>query len=374
MTTALTDLADVDFSSYDVQTVKDGLVAAYEKVADRTLAQGDPIRLFLLTIAAVVVQQNYTIDRAAKMNLLKYAEGDYLDQLGALTDTDRTPAAQASTTLTFTLSATQASSVTIPVGTRVTTESKTLFFFTSEVLVIPAGDTSGSVKAYCTVSGADGNGLSAGALSVLVDPVPYVASVTNTETGGGADIESDDSYRERIHTAPERFSDAGPVGAYEYWAKTASADIADVYVSSPGAGTVQIVPLLTDGAIPGQEILDAVDTVCSADKVRPLTDKVVVKAPTAVSYDVNVSYYVDSADKASASSIQTAVTAAVNSYISWQKAKLGRDIDPSKLYQLMVDAGAVRVQVTAPVLTTVDADQVATSGTVSVNFQGVADA
>lgn len=371
--TMLYNLQDVDFDSYDVQQVKDGLVSAYEQVSGRTLAPGDPIRLFLLTIAAVVVQQNYTIDRAAKQNLLKYATGDYLDQLGALTDTERTPAAQASTTLTFTLSATQASSVTIPVGTRVTTESKTLFFATSEVLVIPAGDTSGSVKAYCTVSGADGNGLSAGALSVLVDPVPYVASVTNTETGGGADIESDDSYRERIHTAPERFSGAGPSGAYEYWAKTASADIIDVEVSSPEAGTVQIVPLLTGGEIPGQEVLDAVSSVCNADKVRPLTDKVVVKAPTAVSYDVTVSYSIAAADKANSLAIQSAVGSAVDSYITWQKSKLGRDIDPSKLYQMMVDAGASRVQVTSPVLTTVDSGQLAVCGTKTVTFTGVSD-
>lgn len=372
MTTTLTDLTDVDFDSYDVQEVKDQLVSAYESVSGRTLAQGDPIRLFLLTIAAVVVQQNYTIDRAAKMNLLKYAEGDYLDQLGALTDTERTPAASATTTLTFTLSAAQGSTVTISSGTRVTTQDKQVFFATAEDLFIQAGETTGTVKATCTVSGTQGNGLSAGALSVLVDPVPYVATVTNTETGGGADVESDDSYRERIHTAPERFSDAGPSGAYEYWAKTASADIADVYVSSPEAGTVQIVPLLTGGEIPGDEVLSAVDAVCDADKVRPLTDKVVVKAPTAKSYDITATYYVAAADKASATSIQTAVATAVQDYEAWQKAKLGRDIDPSKLYQLMVDAGAVRVQVTAPVLTSVDPDQVATPGTVSLVFQGVA--
>lgn len=369
----LNDLQDVDFDSYDVQEVKDGLVSAYERVSGRTLAQGDPIRLFLLTIAAVVVQQNYTIDRATKMNLLKYAEGDYLDQLGALTDTDRTPAAQASTTLIFTLSAKREDVVTVPAGTRVTTQDKQLFFATVDDLLIPAGSLTGAVKAYCTVSGAQGNGLSAGALSVLVDPVPYVATVSSTLTGGGADRESDSSYRERIHTAPERFSDAGPSGAYEYWSKTASADIADVYVSSPEPGTVQIVPLLTGGEIPGQEILDAVDKVCSADKVRPLTDKVVVKAPTAVSYSIDVTYMVDGANKAGASAIQTAVTAAVQDYIAWQKARLGRDIDPSKLYQLTVDAGAARVQVTAPVLTTVSPDQVATAGTVNVKFGGVSD-
>jgi phage-related baseplate assembly protein len=369
--TTLSELPDVDFDSYNVQTVQDGLVKAYQDVSGRALAAGDPIRLFLLTIAAVVVHQNYTIDRAAKQNLLKYATGDYLDQLGALTDTSRTPAAKATTTLTFTLSAAQVSTVTIPAGTRVTTQDKQVFFATADDLYIKAGDTTGTVKAACTVAGAAGNGLTAGALTVLVDPVPYMASVTNTETGGGADVESDDSYRSRIHEAPEKFSTAGPSGAYEYWAKTASADIIDVEVSSPEAGTVQIVPLLTGGEIPGQEVLDAVSSVCNADKVRPLTDKVVVKAPTAVSYDVTVSYSIAVADKANSLAIQSAVGTAVDSYITWQKSKLGRDIDPSKLYQMMVDAGASRVQVTSPTLTTVESGHVATCGTKTVTFAGV---
>ena len=62
----------------------------------------------------------------------------------------------------------------------------------------------------------------AGQLKTLVDPVPYVASVANITTSeGGADAQTDDSYREDIHGAPERFSTAGPDGAYIYHAKRA---------------------------------------------------------------------------------------------------------------------------------------------------------
>ena len=42
---------------------------------------------------------------------------------------------------------------------------------------------------------------------------------------------------------------------------------------------------------------------------------------------------------------------AVNSYIKWQTAKIGRDINPSKLIQMMVEAGAKRVVVTSPAFT-----------------------
>ncbi|MFD2089923.1 baseplate J/gp47 family protein [Brevibacillus brevis] len=55
-------------------------------------------------------------------------------------------------------------------------------------------------------------GIQWGKLNQLVDPLPFVQSVSNvTESGGGADEEDDDSYAERIRQAPESFSVAGPI-------------------------------------------------------------------------------------------------------------------------------------------------------------------
>ena len=67
---------------------------------------------------------------------------------------------------------------------------------------IPAGSTTVDVPATCTVAGTDGNGFAAGELATIVDPIPYVASVTNTTaTEGGAEIESDDDLAERVFLA-----------------------------------------------------------------------------------------------------------------------------------------------------------------------------
>ena len=71
------------------------------------------------------------------------------------------------------------------------------------------------------------------------------------------------------------------------------------------------------------------------------------------------------------SEIQAAVKQAVDDYILWQREKLGRDIDPSKLYALMVKAGAEKVTVTSPALTTVDADKIAVASTPAITFGGV---
>ena len=301
------ELNEITFADADEETVKNEVIGEYESITGRTLADGDPVRLFLLSIANLIIVQRNLIDHTGKMNLLAYATGDYLDHIGALVDTARIPASAAKTTLKFTLSTSETGEI-IPAGTRVTDNNEKLYFSTDEALSIPAGETSGTVEATCLTKGTTGNGCIVSSLSKLVDPLPYVASVANTTaSAGGTDVESDDSYRERIHVAPETFSDAGPTGAYEYWAKSANADISDVYVSSPVAGKVKIVPLLDGGVIPEQEVLNEVLAVCSADKVRPLTDKVFVAAPTSVSYDVNVSYSIGNDNKANAVAIQAEV-------------------------------------------------------------------
>lgn len=368
----LNNLPDITFADDDADTVKNTLVSSYETMTGRKLASADPIRLFLLSVANVLIIQRNLINYTGKMNLLAYAKGDYLDHLGALLDVERIPAKAAQVTVKYALSTDDiGSAYTIPKGTRVTNKAGTTYFAVDEDTVIPAGETSCLVHATCTETGDAGNGFKVGSLNRQVDPLPFIAGVSNTTvSAGGNDEESDDSYRERIHEAPESFSDAGSLGAYEFFAKSANADIIDVNVSSPAAGEVQIVPLLSGGEIPEQEVLDDVLEVCNAEKVRPLTDKVTAKAPTTVSYDINASYYINTDDKSQSTSIQNAVTKAVSEYVLWQKSRLGRDIDPSKLYEMMVQAGAKKVTVTSPVIKTLQQTELAVAGKVTVNFLG----
>ena len=371
MNNILSVLPSVTFAEKDARTIESNIITAYEAIAERTLYPGDPVRLFLETIAAIIVQQRTLIDYAAKQNLLAYSAGDNLDHIGVLVGTTRIAATAATTTLRFTLSAVQATAITIPAGTRVATEDG-LTFATSAVATVGIGSTFVDVAAVCTQTGAIGNDLAAGQINKIVDPVAYVASVANTTTSeSGADIEADDDYRERIRLSPESFSVAGPTGAYVYWAKSASSLIADVAVTSPSAGAVEIRPLLIGGELPDAELLAAVDAVVNDVHIRPLTDQVTVLAPTAVSYDVNLAYYIAGSNSALATSIQTAVTAAVNEYVLWQKSALGRDINPSELIALIMAAGAKRVAVTSPVFTAVDAGSVAVADTVTVTYGGL---
>ena len=247
MTSKLKSLPEIVFVDSDASKVESYILSEYENITGRSLAKGDPVRLFLLTIAAVIVLLLNKINKTGRQNLLRYANGDNLDHIGALIGVDRIAATAAVTTMQVTLSAVLGNSTIIPAGTRFTAGDN-VFFALDAPMIIKVGQTSGLGGATCLETGPKGNGYIAGQLKTLVDPVPYVASVANITTSeGGADMQDDDSYREDIHGAPERFSTAGPDGAYIYHAKRASTKIADVTVWSPSAGTVEVRPLLTTG-------------------------------------------------------------------------------------------------------------------------------
>ena len=80
-------------------------------------------------------------------------------------------------------------------------------------------------------------------------------AVSNTTvSAGGVEIEGDEAYRERVLLAPESFSVAGPVGAYQYWARQASPAVVDVHVANdtdgggqPIGGRVAVTVLAKDG-------------------------------------------------------------------------------------------------------------------------------
>ncbi|WP_310549930.1 baseplate assembly protein [Paenibacillus glufosinatiresistens] len=348
------ELPEIAFADEDATSIKQNIVSVYEGLTGRTLAPGDPVQLFLMSLASILIQQRVLINRTAKGNLLRYASGSLLDHMGAFQGSARLPAAPAITTLEFTLSIPLSSVTPIPAGTRVgpTGGDGSIYFETNEYMEIPAGSVSGRISASCSVLGIAGNGFLPGQINVLMDPLPFVQSVANlTSSSGGAAAESDDDYRERIRSAPESYSTAGPQGAYEYWVKASSSAVLDVHAFAPegsAGGEVQIVPLLTGGQIPDRDVLDAIAAALEDRGIRPLTDKVTVTAPKPVPYEIRLTYYIARSRAAEVTAIRAAVQKAVANYQLWQKSRLGRDINPSELVARIMQAGALRVEVEAP--------------------------
>lgn len=375
------DLPDISFiENKTVDDVKVSMVADYE--AYMTEATGKPYtlprvsrdRFKLYAAAAQIYQAMKYVDVKGKMDTVKYSVGDFLDLLGAFRcGATRNQAAAAVTTIRFTLSAARASVTAVPQGTRIAAGQ--LFFATSVYAEIPAGDLSADIPATCMTAGETGNGLAPGELKTLVDPVPYVQSVENTSTSsGGADRESDESFAARIFIAPGKYSTAGSRNGYEYHVQDYSSAIGGVHVSSDqAAGTVDIVFVMADGSLPSAEMISAMSQHMSAETLRPMNDLVTVRAPAEVKYTVSLTYYINQSDNNRAVAIQQAVSAAVDSYIAWQR-KIGRDINPSKLLALVMGAGAKRAQITAPIFTAIPADSIAAiDGTASITYGGLED-
>lgn len=124
-------------------------------------------------------------------------------------------------------------------------------------------------------------------------------------------LEGDESLRRRRQLAIEAFSTAGPEGAFVYFGLASHPHVSDVAVFDPhsgqcGDGEVLVVVASNQGdAIPTDQVLDSIADFLDArlinyaenaqrtreitrrQKLRPLTDKVIVEACTGLDYQVS---------------------------------------------------------------------------------------
>ncbi len=370
----LSALPSISFTPQSAEETETDIITAYEAIARTTLQPGDPVRLFLETLAYVISVQNGLIDFAGKQNLLAYAQGGHLDHIGAPMGVSRIQPQPARTTVRFGMTDALEFAVPVPSGTRVTTQSADIMFATISDAILPAGETFIEVAVQCTEAGAAGNGLLPGQICRLVDPIPYITSVINMDiTLSGCDEEGDERFRERIRMAPESFSVAGPDGAYEARVRAVSSDIASVSVTSPTPGVVDVRFVMTDGELPDEAMIEKVENALTPKDVRPLTDMVQVDAPDTVTYAISGKWFLASCDSTLLTSITKAVDAAVEGYRIWQRSKPGRDINPDELISRLHNAGAKRVELTTPVFNAIEKTQIARETSVSMTFGGVED-
>lgn len=116
-------------------------------------------------------------------------------------------------------------------------------------------------------------------------------------------------------------------------------------------GHVYIYALMNDGEIATSTIKQEVYAACNKEMVRPLTDYVSVKDPEVVQYDIDFTYYVSVDAQISLTDIQTAIDYQIARFIKWQYAKLGRDINPSMLENMLMQTGVKRVVIRSPTFT-----------------------
>lgn len=375
-------MSDYQFVDTNTDAIVAELIAVYERMTGKTLQPAAPDRLFAMWAASAIVYLKNDINRAANQNVPSRSSGENLDALGELFFSKTRPGAKPATcTVRFQITEAQPSSVLIPAGTRVTDASSTLFWQTTADVYIPIGSTFADSTVLCQTTGAVGNGYVVGQLSTLVDLFPYYVRCGNlTASDGGADAASDAEFYQLMKMSEDARSTAGPGGAYIYWAKSVSNEIADVKAIRPNepitgvpmGGHVHIFALMNDGTIASPTIKERIAAACSDDEVRPLTDFVSVEDPAVIPYDIDLTYYIPIDTKQSAAEVEVAVSRAIEEYIAWQSGRLGRDINPSKLSQMLMSTGIKRVDIISPTFQQLGdgsdhaAPEIAQVGTVSI--------
>lgn len=331
------------------------LTSVYEEIMGVTVKPASPDQLLIRWAAEAIVLERVLTNYAANQNIPSRAVGDNLDALGELFYMKERPQSKAATCkMRFTISEPQEFAVLIPKGTRVTDTSQTLVWATLEDVYVPAGETDADTVVQCQTKGAAGNGFVAGQINSIVDPFAYFLSCKNlTESDGGENEATDERFYELLRLSMDAYSCAGAKGAYIYFAKKVSTEIADVAATSPEPSVVKLYALMKGGKPANETIKADILAACNADTVRPLADRVSVEDPETVPYDVEFTYYTPAQAGTGASETEIAekVQAAVDRYNEWQCAKLGRDINPSSLVGLLMQTGIKRVVPTSPAYT-----------------------
>jgi phage-related baseplate assembly protein len=325
---------------------------ALEELLGRELhpAQVEQMMLQFIVYREVLLRNRF--NAAMSQMLFQFSTAPVLDYIAGLVAVERLSEARSGCTVKFTL-ITGHGNVIIPKGTRVATSDGNIIFATLEEGLIAPNDDDIDLSVLAEIPGKNGNNYAPGSVNKILDPLAFVSSVGNINTtGGGSDMETDEQLRERIRLAPSQYSSAGSRSSYLFYAKSANPLITDVSVSSPRAGTVQIVPLIEtdeilnpkDGTL--DQVIKDIKNACNAENVRPLTDNVEVCPPTKKCYNikVNITLY----EGADSNEVKEAITAALKEYSQVKRKRLSQDIIRSHIAQACLLPQVLDVEVVLP--------------------------
>jgi phage-related baseplate assembly protein len=159
--------------------------------------------------------------------------------------------------------------------------------------------------------------------------------------------ESDADFRARIQLSPEGYTTAGSEGSYVFHGLGADADVKDIQAVSPDPGDVTIYVLSRTGdGEASPELLAAVTAELSAERIRPMTDRVTVLSASIVDYAITAELVLYPGPDPAV--VYAAALAAATAYAEQQR-RIGFDVTLSGVYAALHQPGVQRVNLAAPV-------------------------
>lgn len=334
----------------------------FQTITGKTLYPGQPEYMICAARAYSYYLLLQRINSAAVNMLIDFASAPMLDFLVALVDVDRLPAQPATCTLQFNLVAGHAP-IVISAGMRVSSSDGLAIFIVDFDTTVLQEENLKLVTATCITDGIVGNGYAPGIVKNILDAQAYISSVANTDiTANGSNAESDDELRARAKTAPASFSTAGPLEGYKYWAKSVSPLIIDIEVMTANEddtidlGEVDVYPLLVDGGIPDNELLNKVTAILNGERIRPMNDRPVAIAPTAIHFTISIEATKLASSTITTLSLENTIKGLLANYKIAKYSRLGLDIIETEIESLcriegIYDLSATITPVTPDVLT-----------------------
>ncbi|PHM73716.1 baseplate assembly protein [Xenorhabdus kozodoii] len=159
-------------------------------------------------------------------------------------------------------------------------------------------------------------------------------------------MEPDNDYRVRIPQAFEGLSVAGPVGAYEYHARSADGRVADASVISPAPAHVTVSILSREGnGTASDELIALVNRALNDEDVRPVADRLTVQTARIIDYEIDAVLYCYPTPEYEP--ILQDARARLTRYTAEQH-RIGRDIVRSAIFAALHVPGVQRVELKTP--------------------------
>ncbi|MCP4162604.1 MAG: baseplate J/gp47 family protein [Deltaproteobacteria bacterium] len=312
----------------------------------------------LIEIWCWALNQVYLIFKAMlDQCFIETASGVWLELLCRIVGVEKKDATKAKGNIQFVRVEGSTGNIVIKAGRIVKTKpdgkGEVYRYVTTEDIVLSDGEIEVAVPVEAESYGSGSNAVTGQIceLSTSVSQIDSVYNKSNWLTSEGADVESDDSLKNRYMLAWTG-KDGCTAEAYESWGLgvegVLSVTVADQHPR--GQGTVDVLVMGAAG-IPTAELISAVDEVIQYNK--PINDDVLVKGPTGVPIDIDVELVLSSGTSAEiiteAENRINALFATTEIIAGIPHMKIGEDVVLDRLTAVLMGiTGIKKINYTSP--------------------------